>query len=66
MVLSKTATITWGFAKLTLRQKRAILVTWMPRVAVVASFYFAVVADQVSLFFVGLALFLGAVIYGNR
>jgi hypothetical protein len=29
-----------------------------------ASFYFAVVADQMNLFFVGLALFLGALIYG--
>lgn len=65
MVLSKTATINVGLCEThAAARKRAILVTWMLVLLSLASFYFAVVADQVSLFFVGLALFLGAVIYG--
>lgn len=65
LVLSKTATINVGLCEThRAARKRDILITWMLALLSFAGFYFAVVADQMNLFFVGLALFLGAVIYG--
>ena len=65
LVLSKTATINVGLCEThAAARKRDLLITWMLALLSFASFYFAVVADQTNLFVVGLALFLGAVVYG--
>lgn len=65
LVLSKSATINVGLCEShASARKRDILITWMLVLLSFASFFFAVVAEQALLFFIGLALFLGAVIYG--
>jgi hypothetical protein len=45
-------------------RKRDVVITWMLVLLSFASFYFAAAAEEMSLLFVGLALFLGGVIYG--
>ena len=65
LVLSKTATINVGLCEThAAARKRDMLITWTLVLLSFASFYFAVAAAEMSLFFLGLALFLGAVIYG--
>ena len=65
LVLSKTATINVGLCEThAAARKRDILITWILVLLSFASFYFAAVAEEMSLLLVGLALFLGAVIYG--
>lgn len=66
LVLSKTATINVGLCETHAgARKRDILITWMLVLLSFASFYFAVAAEAASLFFVGLALLLAAIIYGS-
>ena len=65
LVLSKKATINVGLCEAhSTARKRDILITWILVLLSFASFYFAVVSEAMSLLFVGLALFMGAVIYG--
>lgn len=65
MVLSKTATINVGLCDThSAARKRDILITWMLVLLSLGSFYFAVAAEETSLFLVGLLLFFGGVIYG--
>ena len=65
LALGKSATIDVGLCEAHVAaRKRDILITWMLVLLSFASFYFAVSAEQMSLLFVGVALFLGAVIYG--
>ena len=65
LVVSKTATIHVGLCEAhSAARKRNILITWMLVLLSFASFYFAAAADEMSLLFVGLALFLGGVIFG--
>ena len=65
LVLSKTATINVGLCEThAAARKKDILITWMLVLLSFASFYLAVATDEMSLFLVGVALFLGGVIYG--
>ena len=65
LVLSKTATINVGLCEThSASRKSSIFITWMLLLLSLGSFYFAVVADEMNLLFVGLILFLAAVIYG--
>jgi len=65
LVLSKRATINVGLCEThAAARKRDILITWMLVLLSFASFYFAAATEEMSLLLVGLALFLGAVIYG--
>jgi len=65
LVLSKRATINVGLCEThAAARKRDIVITWMLVLLSFASFYFAATAEATSLLFVGLTLFLGAVIYG--
>jgi hypothetical protein len=65
LVLSKSATINVGLCEThAAARKRDILITWILVLLSFASFYFAVAAEEMSLLLVGMALFLGAVIYG--
>jgi hypothetical protein len=65
MVLSKTATINVGLCEThSSGRKKAILITWLLVLLSLASFVSAVAFEQAILFLVGLALFLGALIYG--
>jgi hypothetical protein len=65
LILSKTATINVGLCEThSAARKRGIFITWMLVLLSLGSFYFAVAADEMNLLFVGVILFLGAVIYG--
>lgn len=66
MVLSKTATINVGLCEThAAARKRDILITWMLVLLSFGSFYFAVVAEEMGFLLVGVALLLGAIIYGS-
>jgi hypothetical protein len=66
LVLSKTATINVGLCEThSAARKRDIVITWIVVLLSFACFYFAVSMEAMSFFFVGLILFLGAVIYGS-
>ena len=65
LVISKKATINVGLCEThAAARKRNILITWILVLLSFASFYLAVATDEMSLLFVGLALFFGGVIYG--
>lgn len=65
LVLSKSATIHVGLCENHLAaRKRDIIITCFLVLVSVASFYFAVVTEDMNLFFVGAIVFLGGVIYG--
>jgi hypothetical protein len=65
LVLSKTATINVGLCEThSAARKRDILITWILVLLSIVSFSFAVAMEEMSVFFIGLMLFLGAVIYG--
>ena len=65
MVLSKSATIHVGLCETHVAaRKRDIIITWFLVLLSFAGFYFAVVAEDITLVFVGALLFLGGVIYG--
>lgn len=65
MVLSKSATINVGLCEThSAARKRNIVITWMLVLISFLSFYFAVAREEMSSLFVGVLLFLGAVIYG--
>ena len=64
-MLSKSATIHVGLCENHLAaRKRDIIITCFLVLVSVASFYFAVVTEDMNLFFVGAIIFLGGVIYG--
>lgn len=66
MVLSKTATIHVGLCEThAASRKRDMFITWMLVLLSFASFVLAVAIEDLSFLFVGLMLFLGAVIYGT-
>ena len=65
LVISKKATINVGLCEThAASRKRNILITWILVLLSFASFYLAVATDEMSLLFVGLALFFGSVIFG--
>lgn len=65
LVLSKTATINVGFCEThAAARKRGILIGWGFVLLSFASFYFAVVNEEMISLFIGMALFLGGLIYG--
>ena len=65
MVLSKSATIHVGLCETHVAaRKRDIIIAWFLVLLSFASFYFAVVTEDMTLVFVGVLLLLGGVIYG--
>ena len=65
LVVSKTATIHVPLCETHLAaRRRDILITWLLVVLSFASFYLAVVTDEMSLLFVAVMVLLGAAIYG--
>jgi hypothetical protein len=65
LVLSKSATIHVGLCEThAAARRRDILITWVLILLSFGLFYFAASAEEITLLFVGLVLFLGAVIYG--
>ncbi len=66
LALSKTATVTVGLCEThAAARKRDIFITCLFVLLSFASFYFAVAADEMGFLLVGVALLVGAVIYGN-
>ena len=66
MVLSKTATINVGLCEThSTARKRDLLIMWIIVLLAVGSFLLAIAMEELSLFFIGLILFLGGVIYGT-
>jgi hypothetical protein len=65
LVLSKSATIHVGLCEThAAARKRDIIISCFLVLMSFASFYFAVAAEDMNLFFVGAIVFLGGVIYG--
>ena len=65
LALSKRATINVGLCEThSAARRRNILITCLLLLASFASFYFAVSVDEPMLFLVGLAVFLGGIIFG--
>src|SRR6185369_17496589 len=65
LVLSKSAIVHVGLCETHVAaRKRDIIITWFLVLLSFASFYFAVVTEDINLFFVGAIIFLGGVIYG--
>jgi hypothetical protein len=65
LVVSKTATVHVGLCETHVAaRKRDILITWLLVLLSFASFYLAVKTDEMTLLLVGVAIFLGGVIYG--
>ncbi len=65
LVLSKTATVNVGLCEThAAARKRDIIITWLLVLLSLGCFVLSIAMEELSLFFVGLVLFFGAVIYG--
>lgn len=65
LVLSKTATINVGLCEThAAARKRDILITWALVVLSIVCMILSAMMEELSIFFIGLLLFFGAVIYG--
>ena len=65
MVLSKTATIHVGLCETHVAtRRRDILITWLLVLLSFGTFYLAAATDEMTFLLVGVAVFLGAVIFG--